>query len=146
MTISPATPHRHDIGEALANAALGFAGCRFRLHGRDPQTGLDCIGLLSATLLSVGRQCALPNGYVLRNRSLPNLAGIAAANGFDEAAGIPRAGDILLVRVAACQHHLMIALGNGRFIHAHAGLKRVLIHEGCLEWQVIGHWRLTDTI
>jgi hypothetical protein len=31
------------VCDDLANAAAGFLGVRFRLHGRDPATGLDCI-------------------------------------------------------------------------------------------------------
>ena len=30
--------------QALAEAAAALVGSRFRLHGRDPATGLDCIG------------------------------------------------------------------------------------------------------
>ena len=64
-------------GAALAAAAESLVGTRFRLHGRDPDTGLDCVGLLAASLAAIGRAAPLPNGYRLRARSLP---GLEAAN------------------------------------------------------------------
>ena len=43
-----------DGDTALARAAAGCLGVRFRLHGRDPATGLDCLGLLGAALVATG--------------------------------------------------------------------------------------------
>ena len=41
---------------ALAEAALGLLGVPFRLHGRDPATGLDCVGLVAEALRRAGRR------------------------------------------------------------------------------------------
>jgi cell wall-associated NlpC family hydrolase len=129
-------------GAALAEAAESLAGTRFRLHGRDPATGLDCVGLLAAALTAIGRRAPLPNGYRLRSRHVRGLAGFAEACGLGEAGGPIEPGDVLLLRVAACQVHLAIALRGGRFVHAHAGRKRVIAAAGPLAWPVIGRWRL----
>jgi cell wall-associated NlpC family hydrolase len=132
-------------GDALARAAAALAGTRFRLHGRDPATGLDCIGLLAAALTAIGRPAPLPNGYALRSRALPGLDAVAAACGFTGAGAPLRPGDVLLARVGPCQHHLLIAAGAG-FVHAHAGIGRVIASAGPPGWPIVHHWRLVEDI
>lgn len=124
-------------GAELALAAEALVGCAFRLHGRDPATGLDCVGLLAAAL---GRP--LPGGYRLRMRALPDLSGVAEGCGFVAAAGGIESGDVLIVRIGPCQFHLLIAASPARFIHAHAGLRRVVPWDAPLDWPVVHHWRL----
>jgi len=126
-------------GGDLAQAALALVGSPFRLHGRDPATGLDCIGVLAAAL---GGRAALPGGYRLRMRDLPDLSGAAATCGFEPASDAIAPGDVLMVQVGPCQFHLMIAASAGRFIHAHAGLGRVVLWDAQIEWPVVHHWRL----
>ena len=43
--------------ESLALAAEALEGAPFRLHGRDPVTGLDCIGVLAQSLEAFGQKC-----------------------------------------------------------------------------------------
>jgi cell wall-associated NlpC family hydrolase len=129
-------------GEALADAAVALVGTRFRLHGRSPETGLDCIGLLAAALARIGRPAPLPTGYTLRSHVLPALDGLAEACGFAETDAAIVPGDVLLLRVGPCQHHLAIAASHGRFVHAHAGLRRVVIVPEPLGWPVLRCWRL----
>lgn len=129
-------------GAALATAAEALAGCRFRLHGRDPATGLDCVGVLAAALHAIGRTAPLPRAYALRMRGIANLDAIVAACGLAAATDPIRAGDVLLLRTGACQFHLAIALAGDRFVHAHAGLRRVVVQPGPLAWPVVGRWRL----
>ncbi len=126
----------------LAREAAGLAGVPFRLHGRSPQIGLDCIGLLVAACQAAGRPIALPNGYRLRSHALPDLRAIAREAGFTSITGEPLAGDVVMYRVNPCQHHLAIALDGNRLVHAHAGLGRIVIMPGPLPWPVAGHWRL----
>ena len=40
----------HATGEALATAAEQLIGIPFRLHGRNPETGLDCVGVVAAAV------------------------------------------------------------------------------------------------
>jgi len=130
-------------GEELAQAAKGLIGSPFRLHGRDPATGLDCIGLLQAAMAAAGRPLVLPNGYTLRQRQPPDLAGIARICGFSRI--VPReteAGDVIMLRPSACQVHLAIATGGHAFVHAHAGLGKVALSPLLPPWPVISHWRL----
>lgn len=132
-------------GEQLARAAEAFIGSPFRLHGRDPAAGLDCVGVLSAALNAAGHTSGLPNDYNLRNRYPPETAAIAAACGFVRAKGAYAAGDVVLCRVSPCQFHLAIALAPDRFIHAHAGLGRVVVSPAPLPWPILQHWRPTST-
>jgi hypothetical protein len=51
-----------------------------------------------------------------------------------------RVGDLWLVRPGALQLHLMIGVSGG-FVHAHAGLRRVVEMPGDAGWPVVGVWR-----
>lgn len=126
----------------LADAAEELVGAGFRLHGRDPETGLDCIGVLAAALVRIGRPAPFPTGYTIRTRAAPELAGVAEASGFAPCKGPVRPGDVIMVRMGPVQFHLLVAARAGQFIHAHAGLNRVIAIPGPLDWPVTGHWRL----
>lgn len=130
------------LAERFAHAAQLLAGVRFRLHGRDPATGLDCVGLVACALESSGRQAAVPNGYGLRNLAIERHLDFAALNCFAAADGPIVRGDLLLARCGPAQHHLIVALSASRFVHAHAGLRRVVIHGGPLQWPLVARWRL----
>lgn len=132
-------------GEAVAEAALGHVGCRFRLHGRDPQTGLDCIGLVHAALTAVGCAPVPPSGYGLRNLAVAAWLPAAAQSGLVAAHGPIRAGDILLIGLGYAQHHLVIALDAVSVVHAHAGLRRVVRQPREAAWQIEAAWRLASS-
>lgn len=134
-----------DPGAALAAACLALEGAPFRLHGRDPATGLDCVGLIAAALARCGRRVEAPEGYSLRALSLAPLLRFAARNGFGPVTEIEAtaAGDLLLLRPSAIQAHLAVALGDGGFVHAHAGLGRVVREAGPTSCPVAARWRLT---
>jgi cell wall-associated NlpC family hydrolase len=131
-------------GADLALAATSLVGAPFRLHGRDPASGLDCVGVLAAALARCGRVEDLPNGYALRNRVLPELAASVSGSGFVAVTGEVAAGDVLLVQSGPAQFHLLVASGGGSFIHAHAGLKRVVCSNCPPDWPVVAHWRLAS--
>ena len=114
----------------------------FRLHGRDPATGLDCIGVLCAAMSAIGRPVALPNGYRLRSTRQDGLEELAEKCGFSVANSAIQAGDVVMTRCSPCQFHLLVAIDGQRFVHAHARLKRVVIEAGPLTSPVVGHWRL----
>ena len=128
----------------FAAAAAALCGTPFRLHGRDPATGLDCVGLVAAALERCGRVVVAPEGYALRALSIAPLLGFAARNGFVaiEVAASPEPGDLLLLRPSAIQAHLAIVLDRDSFVHAHAGLGRVAIGQGALPGETIARWHL----
>jgi cell wall-associated NlpC family hydrolase len=129
-------------GQRLATAALELVGTRFRLHGRDPAIGLDCIGLLEAALHRIGHPCRLPNGYALRHRHVPALAGAAKSAGLLPAGPMVLPGDVTVFRIAPSQCHLAIATRAGRIVHAHAGLRRVVESAVPETWVPLAQFRL----
>lgn len=130
------------LAERFASHAEQFEGASFRLYGRNPETGLDCIGLASCALERAGISSNAPTGYALRNSDISRHLKTVLLSGFAPATGSARRGDILLVRPGPSQQHLVIALGQNRFVHAHAGLRRVVIQSGLGGWPILHHWRL----
>lgn len=132
-------------GAALAGAAESLIGTPFRLHGRDPACGLDCVGLVAQVMKTSGLRAVIPAGYGLRNSDIAAMLEGVSASGLVETTGEVEPGDILLVKTGPAQFHLLIASGRSRFIHAHAGLRRVVATPGPLAWPILHHWRATCT-
>lgn len=131
-------------GEAVARAAEALVGVPFRLHGRDPARGLDCVGLVAAALDGAGVPADPPLRYGLRNREIGEPDSVARRSGLRPAHGPPVPGDVLLVRPGPAQVHLLVCARESRFVHAHASLRRVVSMPGPPDWPVLRHWRPTD--
>lgn len=127
------------MSEALAAAAMGLIGVRFRLHGRDPAMGLDCVGVVAEAMRRAGTEPVVPAGYRLRTVSVSGLLPFVEANHFEPVQ--PSGADVVLVMVNPVQPHLVIRAHDG-FVHAHAGLGRVTFLPGSLPWPAIGGWRV----
>lgn len=127
------------MNAALADAAASLIGIRFRLHGRDPATGLDCVGMVAEAMRRAGIEPVVPAGYRLRTASVQSLLPFARANRLEPTA--PCDADVLLVMVSPIQPHLVICAPDG-FIHAHAGIGRVTFLPGRLPWPAEGAWRV----
>lgn len=130
----------------LAQAAANFIGVRFRLHGRNPATGLDCIGLLHASLTAIGKSPPSLSGYRLRNACIDEWLGLAdrALLTPTKTARLP--GDVMLITAGPEQHHLLIAENERTFIHAHAGLRRVVRQSLNISDNLLVQWRVTETL
>ncbi|MBA4048267.1 MAG: hypothetical protein C0476_06975 [Sphingomonas sp.] len=120
---------------AAVAAARAAIGARFRLHGRDPATGLDCVGLVA---LALGED-AVPSGYAMRGGDPARIAALIDACGLARAQDA-QAGDLLLCASGPGQLHLAIDSGTG-VIHADAVLRRVVERPGPVPWRVLGRWR-----
>jgi hypothetical protein len=129
----------------LGEAAAGLVGCRFRLHGLDPGTGLDCVGLVHASLVAIGRQPVPPRGYGLRNIAIEQWLEFAARSGLEPVGGKARADEVLLASLDYGQHHLMITTGANEVIHAHAGLARVVRQRRDPAMQILARWQVQPT-
>lgn len=129
-------------GFALARAAEGFVGSPFRFRGRDPRSGLDCVGLVAAALAKLGLPAPPLPRYSMRQSSFAAQLGCAAGAGFEEADDRLKPGDLLLVRPGPAQVHLGIVSATGGFVHAHAGLGKVVVTPPPLPWSIERHWRL----
>ncbi len=128
-------------GEDLARAAAALCGTPFRLNGRDRTHGIDCIGLLELALKDAGRPVTLPTGYRLRLTNPHDWLPDPATCGFCVARPPFRPGDVVLLHIGQAQAHLVIAGLSGTWIHAHAGLRRVVISPAMLAGTILGHWR-----
>jgi hypothetical protein len=133
------------LPKSLAKAAADLIGCPFRLHGRDPLTGLDCVGLVFAALAATGAKPVAPHGYQLRNLAVDHWLHLADRSGLMAAPGSIRADDVLLVGLGSCQHHLVVAVDPANVIHAHAGLGRVVRQPFEPAWRVCAKWRAASS-
>lgn len=133
-------------GLALAIAARDLVGAPYRHNGRDPATGLDCLGVLGAALSAIGRAAPLPARNAMHRRGNPDVVTIAKACGLVDASGPIAPGEVLLVRCSPLQLHVLVAAKADRFVHAHAGLRCVVLGPADPAWSIVGHWRLTPSI
>lgn len=117
--------------------ARGLVGTRFRAQGRDPQFGLDCLGLVLVAY-GIGAN-AVRRDYRLsgdhRGELMAGLAGVFRR----VARGALRAGDLMLVEVSMRQVHLMVRTEEG-FVHADAR-RGVVETPGAPEWPVVAVYR-----
>jgi hypothetical protein len=127
--------------EKVAARARALVGVRFRPQGRSADHGLDCVGL--AALAAGVPERLVPADYRLRSVAgdgveMLHFEGRARPVAVEQA----EAGDVLLVRYTPGQHHLLV-LVEGGFVHAHAGLGRVVETPGTVAWPRIAAWRVT---
>lgn len=113
-----------------------FLGTPFKLHGRDPVDGVDCVGLVA---LIYGQIDGVPTGYAMRNAQ-----GLRWALDLDE--HLERRGDeqvepgdVLLMQAGPAQYHVGVWTGDG-LIHADARLRRVVETPGAVPWPILGVW------
>lgn len=129
-------------GQAIASAAAALIGTKFRLHGRDPRYGLDCVGLVACSLAGAGISAAAPANYALRNADISDALLFAGRAGLALCPHPLQAGDIVLTKPGPAQHHLAIMGRDKQFIHAHAGLRRIVSAPAPLPWPTVLHWRV----
>lgn len=132
----------HKNAHCIEQRAISQLGVAFRLHGRSPGTALDCIGLAAYALWGLDYIGSLPASYRLRGDhadwlrwELKRLNLTPLINGQSR-----EVGDLLIFNVAARQLHLGILTSRG-LVHAHAGLKKIVLAPSSSSWPVIGHWR-----
>ena len=129
-------------GLALALAAESFLGASFRLHGREPLPGFDCVGLVLFAMAEIGRPVHLAISYGLRNLEPERFYRLPELAGFIETDDPPEAGDVLLLDGGPAQLHVAVVSLSDGIVHAHAGLRRVVHTPFPLPWPVVGQWRL----
>ncbi|HEY0625482.1 MAG TPA: peptidoglycan endopeptidase [Allosphingosinicella sp.] len=122
-------------GDAVAARARRLVGVRFRPQGRGRETGLDCVGLVAAAL----RVRCVRSDYALRGGSLDELEAALRTARLTRI-DVVRPGDVLVLKAGPGQLHLAVATEGG-FVHAHAGLGKVVETPGAPEWPLLGIWR-----
>lgn len=109
----------------------------FRMHGRIAGKALDCVGLTSHAA-----EVPVPSDYQLRGDFERRILTFMNRHEFalcDGGAAI-RPGDILLVKTGPNQLHFMVSAENG-LVHAHAGLRRVVLMPRPCPWPILRHWK-----
>jgi murein DD-endopeptidase / murein LD-carboxypeptidase len=120
--------------EKLAAAAADCVGAKFRLQGRDPSTGLDCVGLLVWCARQIGLTVSDQQDYVL-DSSATLLTPHLIASGFRERGTlVAPAGDILIFNLNNCLNHAAICTTRG-MVHADIRFRRVVEHRVDDFWQ-----------
>ncbi len=132
-------------GPELAGCARTMIGTPFRFKGRDERTGVDCIGLVVLASAKAGCTLSLPNSYALRQADFADSEELARSAGLVAIAGPPRPGDIVEFEVSATQRHLAIVDTGHLYIHAHAGLGRVVLGPADPVWRQRFIWRIAQT-
>lgn len=112
-------------------------GVRFRPQGREAEQGLDCIGLVTVAFGLTG----VRRDYQLRWSHVDAMAGGFAASGFAPLApAVAAPGDVLVVRTGHAQLHVVLLTPDG-YVHADAGLRRVVEVPGAVPWPIASAWR-----
>jgi cell wall-associated NlpC family hydrolase len=127
-------------GERIFAEARRLVGTRFRLHGRDPAFGLDCVGLALVAARRAGAAVTAPDRYALVGGSAESWAEALVRCGLDRVAAAG-AGDIVLIDCGRRQFHLAVA-GPTSAVHAHRGLGRVVETPGLPAGALVGAWRV----
>jgi hypothetical protein len=121
-----------------AARARALVGVPFRAQGRDPERGLDCVGLALAA-------CGLARGlvradYRLRGNHRSEVQRELGTHFRRVSRKERRIGDLMLIAVAVDQMHLGVRTETG-FVHADARLRKVVETPGEPEWPVIAIYR-----
>ena len=120
-----------------AARARALVGTRFRAQGRD-EGGLDCIGVVLATF-GIAADAVRPD-YALRAKDPRELREGLLRHFRRVSEGQMRAGDVLLLAAGKHQFHLAVRTETG-FVHAHAGLRRVVEAPSLPDWPMLGVFR-----
>jgi cell wall-associated NlpC family hydrolase len=128
--------------DCVIAAARSAVGARFRLHGRDPAFGLDCVGLAALAMRAGGFAGTIPADYPLRGGDAETFAVRLDASGLVRGE-IPQPGDLALFAAGPAQFHMAV-LVRGGLVHADALLRRVVERPGPAPWPLIGCWRVKE--
>jgi hypothetical protein len=120
-----------------AERARALVGIRFRPQGRGAD-GMDCVGLiLSAYAIS---SAAARRNYRLAGDHRAELE-LGLAQSFRRVSSRSlKPGDVMLLALARERFHLVVRTAAG-FVHAHAGIGRVVETPGLPDWPLIGVYR-----
>lgn len=103
-------------GNSIVDRAYQYLGVRYRWAGNTSRSGFDCSGFVSHVMRTHGV-------------SLPRTSAEQSRVGVPVDKGSLRSGDLVFFRTSRGTriNHVGIYVGNGRFIHASSGQRRVTV-------------------
>ncbi|MGL5837979.1 MAG: peptidoglycan endopeptidase [Sphingorhabdus sp.] len=127
----------------IAKRALQAVGTPYRLFGRVAGKSLDCVGLVLTALGPEYPHNLRGLHYSLKGDQIAKARACFAGTRFleTEADGLCHPGDLILVAPGPSQLHFMVCVFGG-WVHADAGLGRVVMRPGELPWPIKCSWRL----
>lgn len=131
-----------DVRREIAQRALDLVGVPYKLGGRCPLAGLDCIGVVALALAGHIMPDEVPRDYTLRGEYLDRISAFFDRAHFQNLGRESmESGDLLLCQTGPRQLHMAILTDCG-VVHAHAGLRRVVLTPLPLPWPLVGRWRV----
>lgn len=122
------------LAELMIAAAREAAGTPFRHQGRTVGQGIDCAGLVVHAAQAAGVDVLDQSAYSRRAGGAMLEAALDAQPMLERVAGLPQAGDIMLMRFEGNPCHLAICAGP-TMIHAWAIARKVCEHDFSQEWK-----------
>ncbi len=126
----------HLIISPIIAVARTYIGTPYHHQGRQPQIGLDCLGVVVCALRACGYSVNDQTDYTQSPNGAHMLASIRAhAVGERPRHYPPQAGDLLLFRFNQQPQHCALATGDGQMIHAYAPQGSVVESRLSASWQ-----------
>ena len=120
--------------------ARGLVGTPYRLQGREPGVGLDCVGLVAQVYRLPAEQ--VPFRYRVRSGSWARVdEQLERWFEPDRTGGAPRSGSLLALRLTQDRAHFAVA-GPHAHVHADLGLRRVVETPGLPDAEALQVWQL----
>lgn len=120
----------------ISEAAKSFVGTRFLHQGRDPASGLDCVGVWVAALRKAGfavrdSRCyaRFPCGRTLLAKASEQFSEVSVKHAV--------AGDMLVIRVPRSKlaRHVGVYVGDGMMVHSEA--RRGFVALDRVDWSAV---------
>jgi hypothetical protein len=129
-------------GVDIAARACAVVGTRFRPQGRTAREGVDCVGVAAfACGIEAER---VPRNYALRGQALVEIERqLRDLGGRRVEIPVLFLGDIALCRAGPAQFHMVVITPFG-FVHADAGLRRVVQRPFPIPWMMESAWRFAE--
>jgi cell wall-associated NlpC family hydrolase len=115
------------VAKKFAEAAESCVGAQFRLQGRDPAIGLDCVGLIAWCAKATGLQVTHIPAYTLTSTPVALVPALLHAGFSPRYSSVPHVGDVMVFDMGNCLNHAGVCLG-AHMVHADMRFRRVVAH------------------
>ncbi len=116
------------------SAAMDCVGARFRLQGRDPAYGLDCVGLIAYCARAAGCTVSDKFDYDVTTDATILAAHLLESGFVKKEQGLLEPADVVLFSFFGSPNHAAISTASG-IIHADMRLRKVVHHRLAPTWR-----------